>query len=64
MSEKNPISLRYRDKGNVHMDFHGATNTTIDFIIEKALCKFSDLKKTSVKFTYSIVKLHPINLYN
>lgn len=25
--------LRYNDSGNVHMDFHGATNTTIDFII-------------------------------
>ena len=35
MTDKNPISLRYRDKGNVHMDFHGATNTTINFIIEK-----------------------------
>ena len=27
--------LRYNDGGNVHMDFHGATNTTIDFIIKK-----------------------------
>lgn len=26
--------LRYNDDGNVHMDFHGATNTTIDFIIK------------------------------
>ena len=26
--------LRYNDGGNVHMDFHGATNTTIDFIIK------------------------------
>jgi predicted ArsR family transcriptional regulator len=25
--------LRYNEGGNVHMDFHGATNTTIDFII-------------------------------
>ena len=24
--------LRYNDGGNVHMDFHGATNTTIEFI--------------------------------
>ena len=30
-------------------------NPNIDFIIEKALCKFSDLKKISVKFTYIIV---------
>ena len=27
--------LRYHDEGNVHMDFHGATNTTIEFIIKK-----------------------------
>ena len=27
--------LRYNDGGNVHMDFHGATNTTIEFIINK-----------------------------
>lgn len=26
--------LRYNEGGNVHMDFHGATNTTIDFIIK------------------------------
>jgi hypothetical protein len=25
--------LRYREDGNVHLDFHGATNTTIEFII-------------------------------
>jgi len=26
--------LRYNEGGNVHMDFHGAANTTIDFIIK------------------------------
>lgn len=26
--------LRYNEGGNVHMDFHGATNTTIEFIIK------------------------------
>ena len=35
MNKINPNSLRYKDQGNVHMDFHGATNTTIDFIIKK-----------------------------
>jgi hypothetical protein len=25
--------LRYQEEGNVHLDFHGATNTTIDFIV-------------------------------
>jgi len=31
MSEK----LRYAEGGEVHLDFHGATNTTIDFIIAR-----------------------------
>lgn len=26
--------LRYNEGGNIHMDFHGAANTTIDFIIK------------------------------
>ncbi|WDR06193.1 hypothetical protein PSQ90_01665 [Devosia rhodophyticola] len=25
--------MRYHEGGNVHLDFHGATNTTIDYII-------------------------------
>jgi hypothetical protein len=29
-----PGRLRYAEDGNVHLDFHGATNTTIDFIVE------------------------------
>lgn len=28
------MEMRYREGGNVHLDFHGATNTTINFIIE------------------------------
>ncbi|ODT70839.1 MAG: hypothetical protein ABS75_10465 [Pelagibacterium sp. SCN 63-23] len=27
--------LRYQEDGNVHLDFHGAVNTTIDFIVER-----------------------------
>lgn len=27
--------LRYQEEGNVHLDFHGATNTTIDFIVDR-----------------------------
>lgn len=27
--------LRYEEDANVHLDFHGATNTTIDFIVRK-----------------------------
>lgn len=30
-----PKPLRYQETGNVHLDFHGATNTTIDFIIDR-----------------------------
>ena len=28
-------TMRYEEGGNVHLDFHGATNTTIDFIVER-----------------------------
>jgi predicted ArsR family transcriptional regulator len=28
-------TLRYQEDGNVHLDFHGAVNTTIDFIVER-----------------------------
>lgn len=31
MTEDRP--LRYHETGNIHLDFHGATNTTIDFIV-------------------------------
>lgn len=27
--------LRYNEDGNVHMDFHGAANTTIEFLVER-----------------------------
>lgn len=27
--------LRYNEDGNVHLDFHGATSTTIDFIVAR-----------------------------
>ncbi len=35
MSEFVPKPLRYNEGGNVHMDFHGAANTTIDFIVDR-----------------------------
>lgn len=28
-------ALRYQEEGNVHLDFHGAVNTTIDFIVDR-----------------------------
>lgn len=27
--------MRYQEDGNVHLDFHGAVNTTIDFIVAR-----------------------------
>ncbi len=27
--------MRYKDTGNVHLDFHGAVNTTINYIVKK-----------------------------
>jgi hypothetical protein len=35
MNEEAPAPLRYHEEGNVHLDFHGAVNTTIDFIIAR-----------------------------
>lgn len=29
------VPLRYNEEGNVHLDFHGAVNTTIDFIVDQ-----------------------------
>lgn len=34
MTESKP-PLRYQEDGNVHLDFHGAVNTTIDFIVRR-----------------------------
>ena len=35
MTRPDEKPLRYNEGGNVHMDFHGATNTTIDFIVSR-----------------------------
>ena len=35
MNEPGDKPLRYNEDGNVHLDFHGATNTTIDFIVAR-----------------------------
>jgi hypothetical protein len=29
------VPLRYQEDGNVHLDFHGAANTTIEFIVKR-----------------------------
>jgi hypothetical protein len=33
MTDPIETPLRYNEDGNVHLDFHGAVNTTIDFIV-------------------------------
>ena len=59
MTDKNSISLRYHDKGNVHMDFHGATNTTINFIIEKyGIETMNDIFKKVGNDVYADMKKH------
>ncbi len=35
MSGPGDKPLRYEEDGNVHMDFHGAVNTTIEFIVSR-----------------------------
>ena len=52
-------SLRYNDQGNVHMDFHGATNTTIDFIIKKyGIEAMNDIFKKVGNDVYADIKEH------
>ncbi len=34
MSDTDP-PLRYHEEGNVHLDFHGAVNTTIEFVVAR-----------------------------
>ncbi|MBI4922708.1 MAG: hypothetical protein HY834_13255 [Devosia nanyangense] len=35
MTSADERPLRYNEDGNVHLDFHGAVNTTIDFIVSR-----------------------------
>jgi len=35
MNAEPDTPLRYNEDGNVHLDFHGAVNTTIDFIVAR-----------------------------
>ena len=35
MTEPTQTPLRYNEEGNVHLDFHGAVNTTIEFIVSR-----------------------------
>ena len=60
VNKKIPLnSLRYKDQGNVHMDFHGATNTTIDFIIKKyGIETMNDIFKKVGDDVYADIKKH------
>ena len=61
VNNKNKIDqkLRYNDDGNVHMDFHGATNTTIKFIIEKyGINAMNDIFKKFGNDVYKDIKYH------
>ena len=60
MNKKNlKHNLRYNDKGNVHMDFHGATNTTIEFIIKKyGVEAMNDIFKKVGNEVYADIKKH------
>ena len=52
-------TLRYNDKGNVHIDFHGATNTTIEFIIKKyGVETMNDIFKKVGNDVYADIKEH------
>ena len=52
-------TLRYSDQGNVHMDFHGATNTAIDFIIKKyGIETMNDIFKKVGNDVYADIKEH------
>jgi predicted ArsR family transcriptional regulator len=51
--------LRYNEGGNVHMDFHGATNTTIDFIIENyGIDAMDDIFARVGKEVYADIRSH------
>ena len=60
MNNKTTLNtLRYNDQGNVHMDFHGATNTTIDFIIKKyGIEVMNDIFKKVGNDVYADIKEH------
>jgi hypothetical protein len=45
--------LRYAEEGEVHLDFHGATNTTIEFIIAKfGIAAMDDIFRTVGRDVY------------
>ena len=56
MTEK---PLRYQETGNTHLDFHGATNTTIDFIVERfGVAALHDIFARVGKDVYADIHAH------
>ena len=57
MSEDPP--LRYQETGNVHLDFHGAVNTTIDFIVANyGLAVLHEIFEKVGKNVYADIRAH------
>lgn len=59
MTEDRP--LRYHETGNIHLDFHGATNTTIDFIVENyGVAVLHEIFEKVGKDVYADIRAHLI----
>jgi len=57
MSEDKP--LRYQETGNIHLDFHGAVNTTIDFVVERfGLEVLDEIFERVGKDVYADIRAH------
>lgn len=51
--------LRYNDNGNLHIDFHGATNTTIDFIVKNyGIAAMDEIFKRVGQGVYADIRRH------
>ena len=59
MTEDRP--LRYHETGNIHLDFHGATNTTIDFIVANyGVAVLHEIFEKVGKNVYADIRAHLI----
>jgi len=59
MTEDHP--LRYHETGNIHLDFHGATNTTIDFIVANyGVAVLHEIFEKVGKDVYADIRAHLI----
>ena len=53
--------LRYHETGNIHLDFHGATNTTIDFIVANyGVAVLHEIFEKVGKEVYADIRAHLI----